>query len=820
MFNFSENKGLTDVEASVLLSQNGKNVLPESPPPSDIAIILQQLKSPLVYVLLGAGFVTFLLKEFSDSIIILIAVVVNSVLGFIQERKAHRALYALKKLVRSNIQVIRNGEITTIDSELIVVGDLAILNHGDKVPADGVLIDSNRLFLQESVLTGESVSVSKEKNGQVYMGTIVASGRGLMKVQAVGKDTKMGQIAVKVQDTDQDTPLKIQLNNFSKGLAYLVLGLTSFVFVIGLITGRDIKEMFGASVALSVSAIPEGLLVGLTVILAIGMQRILKRNGLVRNLVSAETLGGVTTICLDKTGTLTEGKMQVSKIVGNEKDISFQVSIANDLDDPIVISAYEWAVKLDSNNKDLIKKYERLDSIPFSPKDRYFASLHKYDQNKNLLFVNGAPEFLLKWTDLDIAEKKRITDEIAKLTANGSRLMALIKKSVTSTKNKINEGDIKSGFSWVGLVVFTDPIREGVGVLLKKAVASGIKPLIITGDYLQTAQSIAMQVGFEIESDRTMTGEVLNDLTIEQLATKLRGDKSILLFARTTPDQKSKIVEALKLNGEVVAMMGDGVNDAPALKKADIGVVVGNASDVAKETADLVLLDSKFETVIAAIEEGRGIFENIRKIIIYLMSSAFNAIIAVSGAILLGLPLPVTAVQILWINLVTDGFPDLALTIDPKRKDLMKDKPRTSNESLLAPWMKTLIATVSVTSGLFTLVLFIYVYRATSDLALSQTVAFLSLGLNSLIYVFSTRTLENPVWSQNIFVNKWLILAVGLGFVLQVVPLMSVDLRNFFGTVQVPLNYWLYVFAVSFMTLVMIELVKFVNRRLINKNVY
>jgi len=820
MFNFAENRGLTSKQAALLLQQNGRNILPESPPPSDLVILLQQLKSPLVYVLLAAGFVTLLLKEISDSVIILIAVVVNSVLGFIQERKAHKALHALKKLVRSNIEVVRDGQMITIGSELIVVGDLVILNHGDKVPADGVLIDANRLFLQESVLTGESVSVAKNKEDNVYMGTIVASGRGLMKVLATGKNTKMGQIATKVQDVKEDTPLKIQLNNFSKSLALLVVILTTFVFVIGLLTGRDIKEMFGASVALSVSTIPEGLLVGLTVILAIGMQRILKRNGLVRNLVSAETLGGVTTVCLDKTGTLTEGKMQVSKVVGDEKEISLQVSIANDLDDPIVISAYEWAIKKDSKNKDLINKYERLDSIPFSPTDRYSASLHKYNTDENTLFVNGAPEFLLGWTNLESKEKEKIEKEISDLTKDGSRLMALIKKNVSKNKTKILESDIKSGFTWVGLVVFTDPIRQCVGEMFNKIKIAGIKPLIITGDYLQTAMSVSLQAGLTVEANRTMVGEELEKLTVNQLAERLKGEKSILLFARTTPDQKSKIVEALKLNNEIVAMMGDGVNDAPALKKSDIGVVVGDASDVAKETADLVLLDSKFETVVSAIEEGRGIFENIRKVITYLMSSAFNAIIAVSGALILGLPLPVTAVQILWINLVTDGLPDLALTVDPKRKDLMLDKPRSIKENLLSPWMKTLITTVSLTSGLFTLVLFIFVYRQTGNLELSQTVAFLSLGMNSLIYVFSTRTLEKPVWTQNLFANKWLLLAVVLGFILQITPLLTVNLRNFFGTVSVPSIYWFCVFAVSFLTLAIIELLKFANGRLFNKNVY
>lgn len=820
MFNYSKNKGLTDSEAVRLVQKHGKNVLPETPPPSSFTIFIQQLKSPLVYILIGACVITLLLKDFSDSIIILVAVVINTVLGFFQESKAHKALYALKKLVQSQTQVIRGGIVKKIDSELVVLGDLVILNHGDKVPADGVLVEANRLFLQEAILTGESISVVKNEKDEVYMGTIVASGRGLMRITCTGDKTKIGQIAIKVQDVEQNTPLKIELAKFSKRLAYLVLALTVSVFVLGLLLGRRATEMFEVSVALAVSAIPEGLLVGLTVILAIGMQRILKRKGLIRNLVSAETLGGVTTICLDKTGTLTEGKLQISSILGDKKEIAFQVSIANDLDDPIVISAYEWAVKLDRNNKELINKYKRLDSIPFSSKGRYSASLHKFNSNENVLFINGAPEFLLEWSNLSSNEKVAIKNQITDLTKNGGRLMGLIKKQVESGMTKISEKNIKNGgFEWVGIISFLDPVREDVGTSLNKALKAGIKPLIITGDYLDTALSVSQKIGFSIDIDRTMTGDMLNNLSINELAQKLKGDRSVLLFARTTPDQKSRIVEALKLNGEVVAMMGDGVNDALALKSADIGIVVGNASDTAKEIADLVLLDSRFDTVVSAVEEGRGIFENIRKIIVYLMSSAFNEIIAVTGAILLGFPLPVTAVQILWINLVTDGFPDLALTIDPKRNNLMNEKPRTLGEGLLTSWMKGLTGIISITSGLFALGLFVYVYKTTGNLPLSQTIAFLSLGLNSLIYVFSARTLKEPIWSQNIFANKWLVVAVGIGLIMQLIPIANETTRSFFGTVKVPINYWTLIISVSFITFVMIEIVKFRNRLEVSKNV-
>ncbi|WKZ25478.1 MAG: HAD-IC family P-type ATPase [bacterium] len=820
MFEYLKHKGLSEKQVLDLRKTHGRNELPEVLPPSDLKILFDQIKSPLVYVLIVAGTVTTFLKELSDTLIILLAIIANTVLGFYQERKAHRSLFALKKMVKSYAKVIRNGKVITIESFNLVPSDLVVLNQGDKVPADGELISANRIFFQEAILTGESVSVSKNVKDMVFMGTIVTAGQGLMRVGEIGVNTKIGQIALKIQTKEEDTPLKKQLNTFSKGLAVVVLALTVFVFILGSATGRDTSEMFRASVALAVSAIPEGLLVALTVILAIGMQRILKRKGLVRNLVSAETLGGVTTICLDKTGTLTEGKLKVLKTEGNLEDIVLQSIVANDMDDPIVISAFEWAKthsKIDPQK--MITKYLRIDSIPFSPKDRYFTSLNKFNDQNNMIFVNGAPEFILKWSNLEKAKKEKILNEINSLTKSGARLIAFARKQV-DTKQSLSDETIKQGgFEWVGLIAFDDPVRLGVSESLKKVMRAGINIVIITGDYLQTALSVANKLGLSLNENQTMAGDELARLSTEELSTRLKGENRILLFARTTPDQKSKIVESLKLNGEVVAMMGDGVNDALALKSSDIGVVVGDASDVARETADLVLLDSKFETVVAAIEEGRGIFENIRKIIVYLMSSAFNAIIAVSGAIILGFPLPVSAVQILWINLVTDGFPDLALTIDPKRKNIMNEAPRQTNESLLNGWMKGLIAIISVSSGILALLLFIYTYRGTNNLALSQTVAFLSLGFNSLFYVFSTRTLKESIWSQNPFSNRWLLVAVFAGAILQIVPIMSSSTRSFFGTVSVPINYWVLIISTSLVTVSLIEIVKIINRRTLEKNV-
>lgn len=815
----TDDKGLTSAEAKKRLEQYGPNALPEKPPPSNLVIFISQLRSPLVYILIVAAVVTFVLKEYSDTAIISFAVFINTILGFLQERKASQALVALKQLVHPKAEVIRDGKRKKLDIENLVPGDLVILNPGDKVPADGKLVKANRFFIAEAILTGESIPVAKKEKTKAYMGTVVTSGQGILEVEVTGAKTEMGKIALSIQEPEEDTPLRRQLKSFSKQLSLLVAGLVLFVFVVGITTGKEVVQIFTTSVALAVSAIPEGLLVGLTVVLAIGMQRILAKKGLVRKLVSAETLGGVTVICVDKTGTLTSGKMQVVGTDGDEMSLRKQAVIANDLDDPIVIAAYNWAKQKIRNPISEIRKYPRIDSLPFSSKDRFFASLNKNEGGKNIIYVNGAPEFLVEWTDLPESEKKKIKERIEELTKEGKRLMGMAEKVVPSTIKKLTEAEVKSGLSWNGILSFSDPIRKGVKGAFEKTKEAGIATIVITGDYPQTAISVMEQLGFNISGNSVILGKEVKKLNAMELAKKLENKDGVMLFARTTPEQKYNIVEALKRNNEVVAMMGDGVNDAPALNKADIGIVVGDASDVAKETADLVLLDSSFATIVAAIEEGRGMFDNIRKIILYLMSDAFEEIFAVVGTILLsvtlvpGLPLPITAAQILWINIVSDGFPHLALTVDPKRPGLMKLPPRNPREELVAPWMRWLILVISIYGGIVALGLFVYFYITTGNLALARSVAFATLGVNSLVYVFSVRTLRQPFWIENPLDNKWLNIAVFVGLFFQILPFVFPPARVFLGLEVLSIGQWAIVFSAAGVMFILIEISKIITRK-------
>jgi Ca2+-transporting ATPase len=800
-------KGLPSAEARARLEQFGKNVLPEKPPPSDLVIFFSQLKNPLVYILLVAALSTLALRDFADTTIIFLALLINTVLGFFQERKAGKSLAALKKLVEFHAQVVRDGRIMTVLAEELVPGDIVLLGQGNKVTADGKLIEANRFSVSEAILTGESLPVSKEKGDRVFMGTVVNAGRAYMQVEITGAQSEIGKIALKVQEPELDTPLKRQIKKLSKQLSLMVLALTILVLLAGLLTGSSIVEIVTTSIALAVSAIPEGLLVGLTVVLAIGMQRILSKRGLVRRLVSAETLGGVTTICIDKTGTLTEGNLEVADVVGEEEQIAQQMILANDLDDPLVITAFKWAK---SKVKDSSSKHQRLDSLPFSPKKRYFASLNKWDKNTNILFVNGAPEYILEWTKADKAKKKEILATVASLSKEGKRIIGLAKKQVSTKTTKISADGVTKDLEWVGLIAFWDPIRTGVEEALKKTESAGISLVVITGDYPQTAISVMNQLAMSIAEDEILLGSSVEKISSVELGKKI---EKIKLFARTSPDQKEKIVEALKNNGEVVAMMGDGVNDAPALNKADIGIVVGDATDVARESADLVLLDSNFATIVAAIEEGRGIFDNIRKVILYLLSDSFEEIIAVLSAMLLGLPLPVTAAQILWINLISDGFPDLALTVDPINKGVMARPPRNPKEPIVANWMKGLILIVSVAGGLTAFGLFVFTFKTTTNIELSRSVAFAALGINSLVYVYSIKSLREPFWKGQIFNNKWLFLAVVAGLVLQISPFVSTGLGRFLGVERISLTNWTLVFATSLLMFIMIEISKVIFRR-------
>lgn len=799
-------QGLSTQEAFQRLQRFGPNSLVEAPRPSRLSIFFDQLKNPLVYVLIFAGLVSALMRHTSDAIIIGVAILINTVLGFIQENRAGNALRALKEFLIPHAQVIRDGKLQEIKTAFIVPGDVVILQPGMRVPADGILQEANRLNLEEAILTGESLPVAKKKEDPVYMGTWTASGQGVFHVTDTGPRTKMGLIAKEIQSESEDTPLKKELTAFSKALVILVVSLSAVVFLEGLLSGGNWVDVFTTSVALAVSSIPEGLIVSLTVILAIGMQRILKRKGLVRNLASAETLGGVTVICADKTGTLTEGKLSLAQALGDPREMALHMVLANDLDDPLVIAAFDWAKPLAPSDAD--KRYERLDSIPFSSEERFFASLHRWEGPRHRMFVNGAPDFLLRWCDMDEERKQQMEKLVEELSAQGHRLMALAKKEVPSNIQKLEIDMAKKNLTWVGLLAFSDGIRSGVKRSLEEAREAGIKIIVITGDSAGTAAHVLKQLGIPVKKEEIVLGEEVDRCSAIELAGRLKTAK---LFARTAPGQKLKIISALKENEEVVAMMGDGVNDAPALHRADIGIVVHQASDVAKETADLVLLDSNFATIIAAVEEGRAIFDNIRKVILYLLCDAFEEIALVLGAILLGWPLPVTAVQILWVNLISDGFPGLALTVEPAQDGIMKQKPRGYSERLVTPFMMALIAVISLVGGVLALGYFALILNRTGDLILARSAIFVTLGINSLVFIFSIRTLNTPFRPKAIFGNPSLLLAVLAGLGLQIIPFLTEGTRKFFGLSDLPALYWAVSFGFALILFTIVETWKWLS---------
>jgi P-type Ca2+ transporter type 2C len=637
--------GLNQQIVNQLINTYGQNIVVGKKPPSDLYFLFKQFQNPLIFVLIIAILITVLMGDFSDAFVIALAVIVNTTLGFIQERKAFKSLESLKKVVNHKAFVLRDGKRQEIDVAKIVPGDIVVVYEGDKIPADGLIIENNDLLIEEAILTGESMPVEKntfsfstqintlnelishysqhnnkiESQFKTFMGTVVVSGSGKIMITQTGMRTQFGTIAAHLEEHQQTkTPLEIKLDNLARLITIIIIILCILIFIIGILTNRDPMEMFTTAVAIAVAAIPEGLVVGLTAILAIGMNRILKRNGLVRSLVAAETLGSVTTVCVDKTGTLTEGKMKVNQFKTNNEILLYTAStLANDRKDPIEIARLHWATSFANKHKkllapeQLINKYQRHASIPFSVERRFLAV-----QIKNEIFLSGAPEEMLNRSTASKKEKEEYVNTINKWASEGKRLIGFgyIQTKDTQVASQIfktlKTDSEKNKIQWLGLMSFNDPIRKTVIDTIKKTQSAGINIKIITGDFASTAVSVMKQLGMPVTENQVMEGSEVESLTMKQLQKKL---SEVIVFARTKPSQKLKIVNALQNNGEVVGMMGDGVNDAPALATADIGIVVENASEIAKESSELILLDSNMNTIIAAIEEGRAMFENLRK---------------------------------------------------------------------------------------------------------------------------------------------------------------------------------------------------------------
>ncbi len=822
--------GLAGSEVDNLLVKYGLNEIERKRELSSLKILLGQFKSPLIYILFIAGLVTLLLGKTADSTVIFLAVFVNTLLGFFQEVKAEKSLVALRKLIVSKTYVVRDGLEIQIETSQIVPGDLVVLKTGEKIPADGIVVEDIDLHVNEAVLTGESMPVKKRKivrlnleakeKNRVYMGSVIISGRGAMLVIETGMKTKMGKIAGGLSETiKEETPLKKKIAVFSKTLTLIFSAICVLIFIEGVVRDRNTIEMFELAVATAVAAIPEGLVVSMTVILSLGMQRLLKQKALVRKLLAAETLGGVSVICIDKTGTLTKGEMKLVKSSFTDNDLGLRMAVlCNNLTYPLELAMWNWAKNKLKGDRvaQMIEENERVGEVPFSSRNKYFATLYK-----NELFVSGAPEKIIAICNLTKKQKRQWLAKLDDYTRLGLRVVSFAYKKSNNEKqlkellDRLKKADLKSAgllkdlkLDWLGLLAFEDPVRPEAKQALDACKKAGIKIKVITGDYKETAISVLKKLGLaKNKKVEVIEGYELSRMASGELARRV---DSTTLFARTNPEDKTRIVEALQENDEVVAMMGDGVNDVLALKRADIGIVVGSASEVAKETADMVLMDSNFKTIISAVNEGRVIFENIRKVVLYLLSDSFTEMVLISAALVLGTPLPILAVQILWINLIEDGLPGLALAYESEEKGLMDEPPRKKTEQILNKEVKTLIFIIAFFTDLLLLGLFLFLLKEGLDLPTIRTIVFAGLAIDSLMYVFSCRSLRKNLWNDNPFSNRFLNYSVLVGFLMLLLGVYLPVLNRLLGTVPLVFNHWALVVLFGIINIIAIETVKWI----------
>lgn len=868
----SDKSGLTTREAENRIKKYGYNQLPEEKKLSKLVILLNQFKSPLVFVLLGAAIISIILNDLTDSIIILAAVFLNTILGFYQENKANKAITFLKKLIDHKAKVLRDGNEIEINAKELVPGDVIFLAAGDKIPADIRLFELNNFQVTEAALTGESIPSQKntkvvdkgmalaDRENMSYSGTIVASGRAQGLVCETGINTELGKITSLVSETkEEQTPLQKQLSEFSKTLTYIILAVCGLIIIIGKLQGRQIfgfgesarEGMLNTATAIAVAAIPEGLLISVTAILAIGMQAILKRKALVRKLIAAETLGSVSIICTDKTGTLTEGKMQVSKIITIGDEVTMQQSLKyreesklkdHDLiikisllcnnavienpnaelenykiiGDPTETALLLGAIQAGIPYQSIKKQQPRITEIPFDSEIKYMATLNKLDEKMNVVYVKGAPEKIINMsTQIRINGKKEklteneirlLKNKYEKLTSQGLRLLAFAYKQVNvNQETSLNEE--LNNLTFIGFIALKDPLRKEAKETFNLAKQAGIRAIIVTGDHKLTAKAVVSELGLNVDEKNIIDGSELDSLSDEELDKRVR---SIDIYARVEPKHKLRIIKAWQKKGEVVAMTGDGVNDAPAIKSADIGIALGSGTDVAKETSDMILLDNNFKTIIAAVERGRVIFDNIRKVILYLLADSFSEMILIIGALFLSLPLPILPAQIIWINLITDGFPNLALTFEPGEKEVMKDKPRKKSIKILNKEMKILIFIIGLITDIILLSFFYFLLKSNQyDIEHIRTIIFAALGLDSLLYVFSCRSLRHTIFDKNPFSNKYLLAGVIFGLGLQLAAIFQPHIRNALELTILNSGEWLIVILLSFIKIIGIEITKY-----------
>lgn len=849
----SSKKGLSQKEAEKRLKHFGLNSLPKEKPLSKTKLFLRQFNSPLIYILLVTVAISFVLRHYTDSIFILFVLLINTTVGFWQENKANKSLLSLKQMVKIRAKVLRDEFEKEINSENLVPGDIVFLRPGDKVPADGRIISAKNLKINESSLTGEWMAVEKDKDKEnmAFMGTIVEEGIGEIVITETGINTQIGEIVLLLKKTKEPkTPLQKKIASLSKILGAFILFIVSIIIIEGYFVEKSFADIFVTALALAVSAIPEGLLPAITVILVLGMRRIFKQKGLVRKLSATETLGGVTVICTDKTGTLTEGKMQASYILttlkefeekglnevsltkdnNKTKDKALALKIATLVNDAFIENPNEeltkWivrgkptdralllaGVRSGLNKYELEKQYPVIDKIPFSSEYKFAASLHKTGENKNTLYVIGAPEKIIaSCGNLDIRENKLLS-KLESLTKNGLRVLAIAHKDYDSKTEYSNLSEFVVKLNFAGFIALNDPLRQDAKESILTTKKAGIRTIIITGDHKLTAKAVAQEIGLPSEDKNIIEGRDLELISDDDLKEKV---KHISIYARVSPRHKLRIVNALQINGEVVAMFGDGVNDAPALKTADIGVAVGSGTDVAKEVADLILLDDNFKTIVKSVEQGRVVFQNVKKVFVYLVADDFSEIFLFLANMALGLPLPLLPAQILWINLVEDGFPDIALTTEQETKGVMDEKPRNPKEPLLNRPLKIWMLSVFIVTGLAAFFTFLLSLKLTENLEQARTIVFALICFDSLTFAFSVRSFERTVFRKDIFSNKFLTGGVAISLVMLLMAVYLPVLQKLLSTQPLSVISWVVIISVSFAELLLIEFSKkkiFVNK--------
>lgn len=878
--------GLKEDEALKRLEKYGLNALKKEEKKSILEKLKDQFFDPMIIILIVAAIFSAFTKETLDAFIIITIVLVNACLSIYQEGKAEEAIAALQKMSSPKAKVIRNGKEIEIDSEKIVPGDIVNLETGDIVPADLRLIRSNNLKIDESSLTGESVPVEKDaqkvfddfidlgdRENLAYFSSIVTYGRGRGLVIATGHETELGKIATSISTLDrEETPLQKKLATLSKFLGILVIGICVFVLVVGLLYKHEFKEMFMTAISLAVAAVPEGLPAIVTIVLSIGMGKMAKKNAIVKKLLAVETLGTTTIICSDKTGTLTQNQMTVTRVFVNNKvieltgtgympegkiyydggEISLKdeeelyllssiASLTNDasltydeneasiIGDPTEGALLTFAEKIGNSIYKLNDDFSRLEEIPFDSTRKMMTTFHKnFFENKISSFTKGAPDIILsncnkiflngKVSDLTEDMRTKILEENKKFAKEALRVLAYAFKNYDKVPSEISSENIERDMVFVGLTGMIDPARPEVKNAIKECKSAGIRPVMITGDYLETAFAIAKELGIADTEDEAINGKELNNLSDQEIRELVKTKK---VYSRVSPENKVQIVDALKQNGDIVAMTGDGVNDAPAIKKADIGIAMGiTGTDVAKNTAEVILTDDNFATIVNAVEEGRIIYSNIKKFVGYLLSCNIGEVLIVFISIILNLPVPLIPIQLLWLNLVTDSFPALALGVENGEKDIMKDAPRDPNEPIVDKNLKITVIIQSIAITCATLISYCtglkwFGYEG-QGLEMARSMAFSTLILSELLRSYSARSVDKTIFEIGVFTNKKLLMANILSFSLMVLVLYIPFLADAFKLVKLDLKEWSVILIAAFFPLVLGEIQKklrFKNKR-------